>query len=135
MSKSKILALVIALLVAVGVFLAIKMYNKPHRDIAKEKAAFSLSADALYSAYEADETAADAKYLDKVIEVSGVISDWTVNQDGLPTGILEAQSAMIGGVSVTMKENVSLKNGESVVLKCRCTGMLMDVVLVDCSKK
>lgn len=113
------------------------MYNKDHRNIASEKADFSLTADELFAAYEADEKASDTKFLDKVISISGKVIETKKNKEGLHTGVLEAKDAMIGGISVKMAKdkNEALTKGQSVKLKCRCTGKLMDVVLVNCSKQ
>ena len=128
--------LVLAIIGAIiGAAVAYYVYNKPHRDIAGEEAAYSVTANELYTAYEAEESAANEKYLDQVIEVRGTVEDISTNDVGQPTIILSAEDAMLGGVSATMKatEELSVQAGDEVVLKCRCTGMLMDVVLVDCS--
>lgn len=130
-----ILILGLLLLLGLGIY-GYTMWNKQHRNIAEEKAAFSLTADELYAAYEANEKASNAQYLDKVISITGKVVETKQNKEGLHTGVMEAQDAMIGGISVTMAKdkNQPLTKGESVTLKCRCTGKLMDVVLVNCSK-
>ncbi len=124
------------LLGLIGGLVAYFMYNKPHRDIAKEQAAFTTTADEIFAAYEADEAGANKKFLDKVIKISGKLVEAGKNKDGQSNGVLEAADAMIGGVSVTMAatSTTELKKGETVSLKCRCTGKLMDVVLVNCFK-
>lgn len=121
-----------------GGIVAYKMYNKPHRDIAAEAANFTLTADALFAEYEANEEASNAKYLDKVIEVSGKIESIDKTEEGKTSVILTAADAMMGGVSATMHNTQAsgvsaYKKGDNIQLKCRCTGKLMDVVLVDCS--
>jgi len=125
------------LLLLVGGTVAYFMYNKEHRNIAEEKANFTTTADELFAAYEADEKASDAKYLDKVIQISGEVVETKQNKEGLNTGVLKAKDAMIGGISVTMAKdkNQALTKGQNVTLKCRCTGKLMDVVLINCSKQ
>lgn len=130
-----ILILGLLLLLGLGIY-GYTMWNKQHRNIAEEKAAFSLTADELFAAYEADEKASDTKFLDKVISITGKIVETKQNKEGLHTGVMEAKDAMIGGISVTMAKdkNQPLTKGQSVSLKCRCTGKLMDVVLVNCSK-
>jgi UDP-N-acetylmuramyl pentapeptide synthase len=67
--KKLVLFGIVALVIGLGV--AYYLWNKPHRDIAAEDAAFALTADELFDAFEADETAANAKYLDKVVAVTG----------------------------------------------------------------
>src|ERR1700753_980155 len=54
---------------------AYHLYNKPHRSAAGEAATLSISADSLYRQYQSDEHSADQKYLGKVLEVTGTISD------------------------------------------------------------
>lgn len=118
--------------ILVGGFVGYSLYNKPHRNIATEDADFKLSANDLFDEFDADEKAANEKYLDKVIEVTGDLIEISVNQDGKSVLTLEAENAMIGGVMCTMKEETKIENG-NYSLKCRCTGFLDDVILVDCS--
>ena len=47
---------------------------KDHRDIASEKGAFRVTANAIYEEFSKDETAANRKYLDKTIEVFGKVT-------------------------------------------------------------
>lgn len=130
--KRLVIAAILGILLAGGI--AYFMYNKPHRDVASEKPAFTLSADQLFDEYEADEAAANTKYLDQTVEVSGTIAEVGTNDAGQNFVILAAENAMIGGVSATFQENTDgLTEGQSVSLKCRCTGKLMDVVLINCT--
>jgi hypothetical protein len=129
--------LLIALLTVtlIGGVVAYKMYNKPHRDIDSEKAVATLTADALFDAYDADETTANASYLDQVVEVSGTVDEVTEDAVGNTVVILAAENAMMGGVSATIDPSVtdlSVTTGETIKLKGRCTGMLMDVVMTNC---
>jgi hypothetical protein len=124
--------------IAVAGMFVYKAFNKPHRDIAAAKTDYSLTADELYDEFEADETAANDKYLDKVIEVRGTIEDVSLNNAGAAVYMLSAENALLGGISATLTEtatSVPDSEGETVILKCRCTGKLMDVILVDCSVK
>ncbi|MFT4644466.1 MAG: hypothetical protein ACI8ZX_000869 [Planctomycetota bacterium] len=124
-------------LVALGILMALvfgyTQYNKPHRNIAEEKADFSISANELFDEFDADEKKANAKYLDKVIEVTGSIIDIENNLEGNSVIMLEAENAMIGGVLCTLNPGEELKADSEVTLKCRCTGFLADVVLTECS--
>lgn len=102
--------------------------------MANEEAEYVLTADELFDEYEADEEAANAKYLDKTVQVSGTISEIGANDAGQSFVILAAENAMIGGVSATFQgEQSDLAESLKVSLKCRCTGKLMDVVLVNCT--
>jgi len=133
----KLIPVIIVIAAIIGGTVAYRMYNKPHRDIASEDAAFSLTADALFDAFEEDEAAANALYLDKVVEVTGDVAEVTDNSAGQAVIIITAANAMLGGVSATMQETgiVNISEGETVTVKCRCTGFLMDVILINCSLK
>lgn len=127
-----LIALLAGLLIAGGIFYFV--YNKPHRDVASEKAEHVLTADQIFDEYEADETAANTKFLDKTVQVSGTVSEVGTNDAGQSFVILAAENAMIGGVSATFQdEQAGLSEGQDVSLKCRCTGKLMDVVLINCT--
>lgn len=133
----KKILIVIVVLAAIGAGIAYSIYNKPHRDIATEEAAFALTADELFDAFEADEPAANAKYLDQTVEVTGEVAEVTENAAGQATITLTAANAMLGGVSTTMQEAgpATVEPGQTVTVKCRCTGYLMDVILINCSVK
>ncbi|MFM1876523.1 MAG: hypothetical protein RL266_2260 [Bacteroidota bacterium] len=127
-----LLFLVAGLLLAGGIIYFV--YNKPHRDVSSEKPEHVLTADQLFDEYEADEEAANTKFLDKTLEVSGTVSEIGANDAGQTFVILSAQNAMIGGISATFEgDQKGLSEGQNVSLKCRCTGKLMDVVLINCT--
>ncbi|MBI1288927.1 MAG: hypothetical protein GC178_15270 [Flavobacteriales bacterium] len=135
MKKILILILAGALVAGVAVYF---VYNKPHRDVANEKPAFTVTADQLFDEYEADENAANAKYLDATIEVTGTVIETGTNDAGQPFAVLEASNAMIGGIHSTFKTTFSsedLQEGKEVCVKGRCTGKLMDVVITDATLK
>lgn len=131
----KLIPIIVLIAAIIGGGVVYFIYNKPHRDIASEEAAYTLTADELFDAFEADEQAANAKYLDKVVAVSGPLADVTANGAGQSVLTITATNAMLGGISATMqsKEAPALTLGESVTVKCRCTGYLMDVILINCT--
>jgi hypothetical protein len=124
------------LLVLAGLGIAYTMYNKPHENIRKASASHHLQATELMAAYEADEMDANDDYLGKIIEVSGTVSDAATDANGLTTVTL-ASGNPIGGIVCeldihTSHPRKSFSLGESVTMKGKCTGYLMDVVLVRC---
>ncbi len=132
MKKLLVIVLVIA---TIGGAVTFYLYNKPHRDVASEEAAHTLTADALFDAFDADEVGANALYLDKVVEVTGEVAEVTENGAGQAVITLTAANAMMGGVSATMQQpgKVSVIPGQTATVKCRCTGYLMDVILINCT--
>ena len=132
--KKNIIITVIGFVI-LWIFIGFYMYNKPHRNIAKAKADYVLTANKLFDDFDTNEKESNKKYLDKVIQVSGKIIDIDKDQNGQEVLTLEAENAMIGGVSCTIKDkNAEFTKGDNVELKCKCTGFLSDVVLIECSK-
>ncbi|MCB0644374.1 MAG: hypothetical protein KDC44_22170 [Phaeodactylibacter sp.] len=119
-----------------GLGFAYALYNKPHQNIKKQEAAFELPAGTFLTEFETDETSANGKYLDKVVQVNGVVEDFKVDEQGVTSVRLKAGDGFAGVVcqldELTEHERLEFKKGETVTFKGICTGMLMDVVLVRC---
>ena len=123
---------VLAVLAVVGIIAAVLVfkfvYNKPHPDFEKEKAAFSLTAKELFDAYKADGTSSAEKFNGKVVEVSGTLSKVEISGD-MVIAVFEFADGMFGseGVRVTMlpTQNEAMKGfdiSREIVLKGYCTG-------------
>ena len=122
------------------------LYNKPHRSAADATTAFTIGADSLYMQYQKDEHAADQKYLNKVIVVSGTLAE--IQHTGTTEiWILSAQAGNSQGGSPDAAPNAGIncqlfspdkaptprpRLGDRITIKGRCAGFLMDVSLVDC---
>lgn len=107
------------------------LYQKPRADVAKIKAAFHLSAESLYRDFATNEATANQKYTGNIIEVKGVVSD-AQRMDSSAFILLAAGNEM-GGINCSVRDPgvvLPLKD-ETVTVKGRCTGFLMDVNLVD----
>lgn len=123
------------LLAIVGVGVGYMIYNKPHKNIHSAKPDFTMTATALFRDFETNESAANAKYLDKVIEIEGTVQ--SVSKEESNISIMLYAGGMLGGVICKMDElseqkRTSYEEGENLQLKGICTGMLMDVILVRC---
>ena len=126
---------IILILVLIGGIIGYVVYNKPHENIEKSTADIKMSAIELFSDYETDETAANTKYLDKLIEVTGTIMSANQSEDGVVNVLLE--SGGMFGVKcsldeLTEHERTEFSVGETVTFKGKCTGSVGDVVLVRC---
>ena len=113
-----------------GAFMFYRIWYMPQRDVAEE-IAIVVDAQNLLSAYETNSDNANALYLDKALEVTGVVGEISKNQQNKPVISLKTNSP-VAGVRCTMKDDVQIAVGEKVTIKGRCTGYLMDVTLVDC---
>jgi len=80
----------------------------------------------LFKEYETNDSLANQKYLDKVIEVNGNISDIQVDQKGEIVLILDEKNGMAGiacSIDEGSKEKAkNLKPGQDISLKGICTG-------------
>lgn len=116
--------------IAVAAIIGYRMYTKPHRSVATEQAV-SLTALQLVHAYETDEAASNKKYLGNAVQVSGTVSDVSVNQQN-KTVVLLTGSAMCGVQCSLLEEPAHLKKGDQITIKGFCTGFLSDVIMDRC---
>lgn len=96
----KFLPYVLVLIVvsgAVGYF----MYNKPHNETKGATSDVIISPADLLKAYETDEAAADLAYLDKILEVEGIVKSIHVLDQG--------SSLSLDAVAKCQPSHVSLK--------------------------
>ncbi len=108
------------------------MWFKPHPKVEDAKG-IVVTSEALAKEYGADEKAADAKYLNKAIEVSGVVSEVDKNQDGGLMVILQTQDPATGIQCAMREKNATATKGQSVTLKGFCSGNgITGVSLTDC---
>jgi DNA/RNA endonuclease YhcR with UshA esterase domain len=134
MKIKKIISLVLIFGI-IGAVIAYKMYNKEHVNVAKTKSDISLSADQILNDFSSDESIANTKYLEKIIEVKGVISDIKIEKE---KGIITLKTnddfgSVLCHLSKESTQKISsLKEGQLIRIKGICTGFLMDVILVKC---
>ena len=87
-----------------------------------------------FNEFSKDETAANTKYLDKVVSIEGIVTNIAV-EDGLNIVTLKTASDMFGVVCKVESDDdkvKTLKAGDEIRIKGVCTGMLMDVIMVRC---
>ncbi|HVY74596.1 MAG TPA: hypothetical protein VG890_07185 [Puia sp.] len=122
------------LLAIVMLIWAARLYLKPHRSTVDDAADYTIAAVALYQEFESNEQAAGKKFTGKVLEVQGLVT--SIVSDARNINIL-LNATGTGGINCSFSAMDSaglgkIKKGDSVSIKGRCTGFLMDVNLVDC---
>ncbi len=124
-----------AILATGGGFYAYREYNRGMKSTADIKSDVTISANELLTAFQTNEEEANAKFLDKVVEVTGEVGQVEVT-GGKTIVRLNAGDSM-AGVTCEMEGTgeVAFNKGEQFTFKCTCSGLLMDVVLVRCVKK
>lgn len=134
--KTKAAILLSLLIVPVVVIACITMYNKPHINVAKTAPDISsITSQTLLNDFLSDENQANSKYLEQIIQVTGVISKLETAKGGGIVTLRDEDSfgSVMCHLSPEETEKMeSLKKGQSVTVKGICTGYLMDVILVKC---
>lgn len=114
------------------------LFNKKPADVRTLPDKFELTAYTLMNDFNKDETAADKKYVNKVIAVQGKVSDIKLEPStGQATVILDSGDPM-AAITCSFYDDEAgslkeIKQGQQIVVKGKCTGKLMDVILNKCS--
>src|SRR5688500_15904939 len=124
-------------LLPVGLVLLALLACKPseRREQANKIAKISISAQALYSAYDANEVAADEMYRDRNLRVTGTVESIGKDILDLPYVVLKSGAKYsIGGVQCFFDYNSpglsSLSKGQTVTLTGLCKGKSIGSVLL-----
>ena len=114
------------------------LYNKKPADVRTLQPELSVTANSLIVAFNSNEAAANLKYLDKVIAVKGIIADIKIDSStGQASVILDSGDPLSAVTCSFYNDEIGavqkLSKATEVVIKGKCIGKLMDVVLNNCS--
>lgn len=133
MKKFLIIGLAVAL--AIGFIVWKITFKKADTSVQDKKADVEILASNLLSEFETNESAANTKYLDKIIVVEGIVADVKKDTSGVSVYLKEPES--MSGVLCGFNKNTQIpheiKVGETLKIKGVCNGYLMDVLLNKCS--
>lgn len=129
----KTLIKILVALIAVLIIGYIVVMNLPQANIKGATVDEEISAHELYQTYIQDEATADAKYLGKVIKISGIIDEIDTDEQGDPVVLLSNQeNEIVAFVTLEPSEKNKIKkykSGQAISIKAQCSGMLMEVAL------
>ena len=130
----KIALFVVFFLGLAGILGGLYMYNLKQKDMAKAKPDFAISATILQKEFEDDETRASAKFINKIVEVTGIIASVKPTENNGISVILETGSDFSSVICTftVVKDAEMLKQGEEITIRGECSGFLMDVLLNNC---
>lgn len=141
MSKRKTFRILLWIFL-IGIVIAIAaiyyLFNMPRRNISKEIAIYTLDAKQLISEFRKDETSATAKYLDRTIAIKGQIKNIrTINNHSMVFSLedeMEGVSCTVDSADVVINSSLlaQFAKGSIVTFKGRCSGMLMDIQVINC---
>lgn len=109
-------------------------YQKPRASLVNVKADYTIAANDLYDAFAQNEQQANQQYNGKVVAVTGVVK--SVQTTDSTESIVLASGNDMGGINCSLLKSAAEKvplpvKGQTIHIKGRCTGFLMDVNLVD----
>lgn len=134
--KVKIALLALLVVGLIGGTVGMMLFNKPHQDLSATAADYQVSATDLFGEFEMNEAGANAKYLNKIVEVKGTIQDSKPTDDGGLILVLSNPGDLFGVncsfQPESMQAAAALEKGREVKVKGICTGYLMDVNLARC---
>lgn len=130
--KTKILLLIVLFGGLLGGSIGLYLWFKPVPGIESLDTEISIPANDLFLAYEADENTANDKYLNKVVEVTGLVREIKTNEAGFPVVVLETDDMMFGVICEFESKDPlprDVQAGALITIKGLCNGKLLDVVL------
>lgn len=131
--KPKYLLLIVLVAIVIVALVGLKMYFKPHADINKLEADYTIDAITLINEFQENEEVASSKYNEKVLEISGSLASNSKLSNGTTLLILEDE---MEGISCQLDSNwvasnqeviESLEPGNPVTVKGVCKGYLMEI--------
>lgn len=118
----KYAVLIFAAIIAVAVIIVYRIWNKPHIDV-RDADAVKTTSVKLYDILSKNRNGS-ATYLNKVVEVSGVIAGVSKNEQNQQIILLKTNVSG-GSVNCTMDEEIkSINPGDTIVLKGICSGYI-----------
>ena len=131
----KILLGVVVFIALGGIGAALYFFNLQHKNLGKAKPDFVITAIDLQKAFEDNESAATAKYVNKVIEVRGSIESVKPGEGNILNVTLKTGSDLSSVICTFARDAdpSKLNAGNQVTIRGECSGFLMDVLLNDCS--
>ncbi len=133
MKKKRIILGFIVIAILGGAWYGYSEYNRKVKDLSKVKAQLTMQTQELITAFEQNETAANSKYLDKIIAVKGKVKALEKDDSGLYSIVLGDETSLssvrCSMDSVHVKQVIKVKEGSEVTVKGACTGFSSDELL------
>ena len=126
MKKKIIVVLVLVLIIA---FIAYQYMYKSHRDISTETATYTENPTQVYEAFQKNDSLANAKYLDKTIQIYGKITNIDVSAK-----IITVDEKLLARFSNSIPKTLKLQN--SITFKGRVVGyddLLEEIQMDQCT--
>jgi predicted phosphodiesterase len=133
MSTKRMILTLVLIAIAVAVFLAYKTYTRTNKDLLKLKADIQISAGDLIKEFEAGDSAANKKYLDKIIELTGNVKKLEKDDAGDYTIIIGDTLSMSSVRCLSDTNHRSdaaiVKENSTITIRGVCTGFKKNELL------
>jgi len=118
----KTILILVFILVAVAALIGYRLYKKQTPDVVDGKPDIAIDARGLVAAFDADTAAANARFIDKVVEVTGTVK--AIDTSGTITlGDSTTESSVTCGLDRRhLKDYEGLKTGAVAVIQGVCAG-------------
>ena len=129
------IALFVVIIIALGgIFAALYLYNLKPQDLQKAKPHYSISAVDFQKAFDENEKAASARYINKILDVSGTIASVKSGEKNTFNVALETGNELSTIICTfhSIKDTTILRPGNQIIIRGVCSGFLMDVLLNNC---
>lgn len=116
-----------------GIYLGVYEFYRAPVDFRGVKPDYTVTASEIQKQFENDEKTASEKYINKIVEVSGIVasvSETGSNQSNIALKTDNDMSSVI--CSVKTDPTAGIKEGNKITIRGSCSGYLMDVLLNNC---
>lgn len=132
--KKKRILLIVFLVGLVAAYFVYDNFLKTAPAMKRLDAEYQVSAVPFYTEFNENEAAANAKYLNKIVEVKGIVEKVETPENSLP--IVSLKTDGFGVIKCTMESALDdddldlLKPNATIVMRAECIGVLLDVLLI-----
>jgi hypothetical protein len=133
-SRIKIALVVVFFIALAGFGIGLYLLKKEHKDLQNVNPDYVITAVDLQKAFEDNEVSATTRYVNRVIEVTGVIeSVKTVEENALNISLKTGSDlSLVICTFPSANNSANLIPGNQVTIRGECSGYLMDVLLNNC---
>jgi hypothetical protein len=128
----RIILFAVLMVVAVAAWYAYQEYNRKNKNLAEVEAEITINATTLLEAFEKDSSAANKRYLGKILAVNGIIK--SIETEDNDATVILGDAGNMSSVRCSMDTTyamkmASYKEGQSITIRGACTGFNKDDLL------
>jgi hypothetical protein len=130
----KIALFVVFFMAVAGIGVALYFYNLKPANLQNVAPVYTLMAADLQKAFEKDEALATEKYVNKVVDITGMVITVLSGEGNTYNISLNTGNRMTFIICTLQKtEGVRMPNvGENITIRGTCSGYLMDILMNNC---